>query len=81
MHFTTFTLLLASMVFYAFHHWPSVFLLVGTIAVNYAAGRALEKSRSRRLLAAVVLFGFFGITSTSVVSGTIPLAVTPVRAP
>lgn len=49
-------LLVASMVFYAFHHWPSVFLLIGTIAVNYVAGRMLEVRRSRALLAGIVLF-------------------------
>lgn len=43
-------LFLSSLAFYAWRHWPSVFLLLGSIAVNYALGRALEKSRSRALL-------------------------------
>jgi alginate O-acetyltransferase complex protein AlgI len=49
-------LLVASMVFYAYHHWPSVFLLLGTIAVNYTAARIQERRRSRGLLIGVVLF-------------------------
>ena len=49
-------LLAASMVFYAYHHWPSLFLLLGTIAVNYTAARFQERRRSRPLLAGVVLF-------------------------
>jgi alginate O-acetyltransferase complex protein AlgI len=49
-------LFVASMIFYAFHHWPSVFLLLVTIAVNYTAARWQERLRSRRLLAVAVLF-------------------------
>ncbi len=41
----------ASLVFYGWRHWPSVFLLLGSIAFNYALGRVLEKRRSRGLLA------------------------------
>jgi alginate O-acetyltransferase complex protein AlgI len=41
----------ASLVFYGWRHWPSVFLLLGSIGFNYAVGRLLEKHRSRALLA------------------------------
>lgn len=44
-------LLVASLTFYAWRHWPSVFLLLGTIGFNYAMGLALERTRSGRLLA------------------------------
>jgi len=44
----------ASLVFYAFRHWPSVFLLLGTIGFNYVAARWQEKRRSPALLAATV---------------------------
>ena len=49
-------LFVASMVFYAFHHWPSAFLLLGTILVNYVVARWQESRRSRGLLTVVVLF-------------------------
>ncbi len=39
--------LLASLVFYAWRHWPSVFLLAGTIALNYALARLIESTRRR----------------------------------
>lgn len=50
------TLFIASMTFYAAHHWPSAFLLLTTIAVNYLAGRAQQRSRSLRLLRAIIVF-------------------------
>ncbi len=48
-------LFLSSLVFYGWRHWPSVFLLLGSIAVNYTLGRLLESRRSKALLA-------FGVT-------------------
>jgi D-alanyl-lipoteichoic acid acyltransferase DltB (MBOAT superfamily) len=45
----------ASLVFYGWRHWPSVFLLLASISVNYRLGRLLERWRSRTLLA-------FGVT-------------------
>lgn len=44
-------LFLSSLVFYGWRHWPSVFLLLGSIAVNYTLGRLLETRRSKGLLA------------------------------
>jgi D-alanyl-lipoteichoic acid acyltransferase DltB (MBOAT superfamily) len=44
-------LFLSSLVFYGWRHWPSVFLLLGSIAVNYTLGRALELRKSKPLLA------------------------------
>lgn len=41
----------ASLVFYGWRHWPSVFLLLGSIAFNYTLGRLLEARRSKGLLA------------------------------
>jgi alginate O-acetyltransferase complex protein AlgI len=41
----------ASLVFYGWRHWPSVFLLLGSIGFNYGVGRLLEKHRSKALLA------------------------------
>lgn len=41
----------SSLVFYGWRHWPSVFLLLGSIGVNYALGRLLEARPSRKLLA------------------------------
>lgn len=41
----------SSLVFYGWRHWPSVFLLLGSIAVNYTLGRLLEARPTRRLLA------------------------------
>ncbi len=48
-------LFLSSLVFYGWRHWPSVFLLLGSIAVNYTLGRLLETRRNKALLA-------FGVT-------------------
>lgn len=48
-------LLIASFIFYGYRHAPSLALLGGTIVVNYAAGRALERWRSRKLLGAAVV--------------------------
>jgi alginate O-acetyltransferase complex protein AlgI len=44
-------LLVASFTFYAWRHWPSLFLLLATIGFNYVLGRLLESKRSGRLLA------------------------------
>ena len=47
-------LLVASLVFYSYFHWPSVFLLVFTITFNYAMGLGLARDRSRVRLAVIV---------------------------
>ena len=44
-------LFLSSLLFYGWRHWPSVFLLLGSIAFNYTMGRQLESRRSKALLA------------------------------
>lgn len=44
-------LFVASLVFYGWKHWPSVFLLLGSIGANFVLGRLLERSPSRKLLA------------------------------
>ena len=44
-------LFVASLVFYGWRHWPSVFLLLGSISLNYALGRLLERRPTRALLA------------------------------
>jgi alginate O-acetyltransferase complex protein AlgI len=43
-------LLAASLIFYGWHHWPSVFLLVFTILFNFAVGRVQNRLHSRPLL-------------------------------
>ncbi len=43
-------LLCASFYFYAFHHWPSLFILFAFILFNYAAALAQERWRHRLLL-------------------------------
>lgn len=45
----------ASMVFYAAHHWPSLFLLLGTIGFNFGVGRIQERRRSAWILAGAVV--------------------------
>lgn len=47
-------LLVASLVFYGYHHWPSVFLLLFTIGFNFAFGRLQARRRSTGLLVAAV---------------------------
>lgn len=47
-------LLAASILFYAFHHWPSAFLLLGTIGFNFAAGRLQARTRSTAVLVGAV---------------------------
>lgn len=47
-------LLVASLVFYGYHHWPSVFLLLFTIGFNFALGRLQARRRSTGLLVAAV---------------------------
>jgi alginate O-acetyltransferase complex protein AlgI len=37
----------ASLVFYAWRHWPSVFLLLGTILLNFIVARRIEDTRRR----------------------------------
>ena len=51
-------LLAASLVFYGFHHWPSVFLLLFTIAFNFALGLRQSRRRSRRLMFAALAGNF-----------------------
>ena len=40
-------LLAASLLFYSYRHWPSLFLLLGTIAANHLAGQAQARLRAR----------------------------------
>lgn len=47
-------LLTASLVFYGYHHWPSVFLLLFTIGFNFTLGRLQSRRRSPGLLLAAV---------------------------
>jgi D-alanyl-lipoteichoic acid acyltransferase DltB (MBOAT superfamily) len=47
-------LLVASLVFYGYHHWPSVFLLLFTIGFNFAFGRLQARRRSTGLMVAAV---------------------------
>ena len=47
-------LLAASLVFYSYFHWPSVFLLLFTISFNYGMGRRQARVRSRLELAAII---------------------------
>jgi alginate O-acetyltransferase complex protein AlgI len=54
-------LLAASLTFYAWRHWPSVFLLLGSIGFNYAMGRALERTKDRRLLALGIAVNLLGL--------------------
>lgn len=44
------TLLIASLVFYGYYHWPSVFLLLFTISFNYVIGILLDNRRSLLLV-------------------------------
>jgi D-alanyl-lipoteichoic acid acyltransferase DltB (MBOAT superfamily) len=44
-------LFVSSLVFYGWRHWPSVFLLLASIGVNYGFGLLLEKRPSKKLLA------------------------------
>lgn len=55
-------LLIASVVFYAWRHWPSVALLAGSIAFNFAAGRVLEVRRSRLVLGVAVAVNLLGLS-------------------
>ena len=47
-------LFVASLVFYSYFHWPSVFLLLFTITFNYAMGLRQLRSRSRTELAVII---------------------------
>lgn len=54
----------ASILFYGYHHWPSVFLLLFTIAFNYFVARCQVRKPSRALLIGAVavnlsLLGWF----------------------
>jgi alginate O-acetyltransferase complex protein AlgI len=55
-------LLTASLTFYGFYHWPSVFLLLFTITFNYFCGRTQGRLHSKQLLifAACVNFSILG---------------------
>jgi alginate O-acetyltransferase complex protein AlgI len=44
----------ASLVFYGFHHWPSVFLLLFTIGFNFLMGREQARRRSWARLALTI---------------------------
>lgn len=44
-------LFVASLVFYAWRHWPSLFLLLGTISLNYVLALRIEATRKRVWLA------------------------------
>src|ERR1017187_4975536 len=48
-------LFVASLIFYGYHYWPSVFLLLGTIGFNYTVGRAQAKGRSLGLLVTAIV--------------------------
>lgn len=45
----------ASLVFYGWRHWPSVFLLLGTITLNYLLALRIEATRRRGWLLAGVI--------------------------
>src|SRR5882672_7727755 len=47
-------LLAASLLFYGYYHWPSVFLLLFTIGFNYTMGRRQARIRSRLQLAMII---------------------------
>jgi D-alanyl-lipoteichoic acid acyltransferase DltB (MBOAT superfamily) len=57
-------LLAASIGFYAYWNWRHVFILLGSIAFNYAIGRRLHRSKSKPLLVSAIvadlaLLGYF----------------------
>lgn len=47
-------LLVASLVFYSYFHWPSVFLLLFTITFNYTFGLRQSRAKSRGQLALII---------------------------
>jgi D-alanyl-lipoteichoic acid acyltransferase DltB (MBOAT superfamily) len=49
-------LLVSSLLFYGWHHWPSIFLLLASIAVNYSSALWQMHRRSKLRLAAIVAF-------------------------
>ena len=53
-------LFVSSLVFYGWRHWPSVFLLLASIGVNYGFGLLLERRPSKKLLALGIRTGFYG---------------------
>jgi alginate O-acetyltransferase complex protein AlgI len=52
--FRLWLLVVASLLFYAYHHWPSVFLLLFTISFNYYMGRMQSRLHSKLLLLSAV---------------------------
>lgn len=54
--------LVASVVFYAFRHWPSVGLLAASVGFNFAMGLVLERRKSRALLAVAVGVNLLGLS-------------------
>lgn len=80
-------LLVASLGFYGWRHWPSVFLLLGTITFNYVLARHLEVHRRRGwllvgvvanvgVLASYKYAGFFADTSVALLR-LVGLELTP----
>ena len=74
-------LLAASLFFYGYHHWPSVFLLLSTIGFNFIAGRIQQRRQSWPLLWAVVganlsLLFWFKYAAFIATNG-LPPAITP----
>lgn len=51
-------LLVSSLVFYAYHHWPSVILLIFTITFNYAVGKLQTTNNSKFLMIFAVIANF-----------------------
>ncbi len=49
-------LVVSSLLFYGWHHWPSIFLLLASIAVNYSSALWQMHRRSKLRLAAIVAF-------------------------
>jgi alginate O-acetyltransferase complex protein AlgI len=78
-----FVLFVASAFFYAFHHWPSLFLLLFTILANYGAALWQERRQSRALLVAIVTadlslllwFKYAAFVSREIVRGAAMLGI------
>lgn len=47
-------LFVGSLIFYGYHHWPSIFLLLFTIGFNFQMGRWQGRLRSKSLLALAI---------------------------
>ena len=54
------TLVIASLIFYAYFNWSYLFIILGSIAVNYGLGRLLTSDAPRTLRRAAVWFGVLG---------------------